>query len=616
MSESDVRSENRLKSEKSPYLKQHSHNPVDWYPWSQEALQKAKNEDRPIMLSIGYSTCHWCHVMERESFEDPEVARIMNDNFVSIKVDREERPDLDSLYMKAVQAMAGHAGWPLTVFATPEGVPFYGGSYFPPDDGYGLPSFKKVLLAASLAYRKNRERISVVTKDIGDLLARKSPALRIKLEAGLCDNAFEAARVFFDPVDGGFGRATKFPHSMFLKFLLKYSLRTGNNNALAVVKKSLTAMASGGIYDHLGGGFHRYSVDERWDVPHFEKMLYDNALLTGLYSAAHEATGVTLYKEVALETIAYLLREMRDEGGGFYSAQDADVDGKEGEYYLWGLDEVESILGAKRAESFRESFPMTEEGNCEGKNVLRINSAVKGLEAFPDDGIREMKAVLFKARMERKPPQTDKKIITAWNGLVITALSRAAAVFKDAVLLDHAKKCAEFILVSVVDGEGRLLRYHLNGSAAVKANLEDYALFGGGLASIYEASGEYRWLSEAKRIAERMTELFYDGTDGLFFDTGSDQEKLFVRELDLYDNDVPSGNSAAADLLLKVYCHGRSKRYRDMAEGILSSVEGIRDEPLSYGNFLFVLECFIEGKEDWGKHLRQAQDSIPQREAR
>ncbi|MBI5468627.1 MAG: thioredoxin domain-containing protein [Deltaproteobacteria bacterium] len=609
MSEKEVRYTNRLKDEKSPYLKQHSHNPVDWFPWSEEALQKAKGEDRPILISIGYSSCHWCHVMERESFEDPGVAKIMNDNFVSIKVDREERPDLDSLYMKAVQAMAGHAGWPLTVFATPEGTPFYGGSYFPPEDGWGLPSFRKVLAAASGAYRKNRQKISTVTKDIEALLEYKVPAEGVELGTGLLENAFEAASLFFDTLNGGFGRSTKFPHSMFLKFLLKYSLRTGSKEALSMVRKSLKSMAAGGIYDHLGGGFHRYSVDERWDVPHFEKMLYDNAMLIELYAAAYEATGVDLYKEVCLATAAYLLREMRDGGGGFYAAQDADVDGREGEYYLWDLDEVERVLGHERAGRFREYFTVTDEGNCEGRNVLRINSAIKGFNSFPDDGISGMRAELFRARTSRTPPDTDRKIITAWNGLVITALSRAAAVFKELALLDAAKKCAAFILESVVDGDGRLLRYHLNGRGAVKANLEDYALFGGGLVSLYEASGEKRWIAEARKTAERMIELFYDDTDRLFFDTGSDQERLFVRELDLYDNDVPSGNSAAALLLLQLSCLDRNGRYRDMAEGILRSVEGMRDEPLSFGNFLFVLESFIEGEGGSDKLRQRAQDS-------
>ena len=595
MQEKEVRRTNRLKDEKSPYLKQHSHNPVDWFPWSEEALLKAKREERPLMISIGYSSCHWCHVMERESFEDTEAAKVMNDNFVCIKVDREERPDLDSLYMKAVQAMTGQAGLPLTVFATPEGVPFYGGSYFPPEDGWGLPSFKKVLAAASVAYSRNRQKIDKVTKDMEALLAYRSPRAGVELGRDLLDDAFKAAGLFFDTLYGGFGTSTKFPHSMFLKFLLKYSQRTGSKEALSMVRKSLKSMAAGGIYDHLGGGFHRYSVDVRWDVPHFEKMLYDNALLTELYASVYEATGAELYMDVCLATTGYLLEEMRDGGGGFYAAQDADVGGREGEYYLWSLSEVVDVLGTERTDRFRDCFVLTDEGNCEGRNVLRINIAVKGLDACQDDTITGMKAELFRARSKRTPPETDRKIITAWNGLAITALSRAASVFDEGPLLEAAKRCAAFILESVVDGDGRLLRYHLDGRAAVKANLEDYALFGGGLVSLYEASKESRWIEEARRTAERMIELFYDDTARIFFDTGSDQEKLFVRELDLYDNDVPSGNSAAAALLLKLYRIDLNGKYRDMAEGILKSAVGMRDEPLSFGNFLFVTETFLEG---------------------
>jgi len=596
MSENAVRPANRLKDEKSPYLRQHALNPVDWYPWSQEALSKAKQQDLPIMISIGYSSCHWCHVMERESFEDPTVARIMNENFVCIKVDREERPDLDSLYMKAVQAITGHGGWPLTVFATPEGAPFYGGSYFPPENAWGVPSFKEVLVAASDAYRKNKEKITQVTEEMKELLAPRTAAAAVseEPEAGLLDSAFDTARRFFDPLNGGFGRSTKFPHSMFLKFLLLYSKRTGSKEALAMVRKSLKSMAAGGIYDHLGGGFHRYSVDERWDVPHFEKMLYDNALLAELYADAYEATGVQLYREVCEATAGYLLREMRGREGGFYASQDADVDGREGEYYLWSLGEVEAVLGKERTGAFRRCFVLSEEGNCDGKNVLRIENAIKMLEAFPDHEISGMKAELFMARSLRTPPETDRKIITGWNGLAIKALSRAGAILGDDTLLESAKKCAGFIITYVADDQGRLMRYHLDGKAGVKANLEDYGLLGCGLVTLYETGKDQRWVEEARNTAEKMIELFYDAEERLFFDTGSDQEKLFVREIDLYDNDVPSGNSAAAGFLLELGTIDNNDRYRKMARDIIGSIDGMKKEVMSYGNFLTVIEYMVQ----------------------
>ncbi len=585
-------SANHLKGEKSPYLRQHALNPVDWYPWSEEALRRAKEEDRPIILSIGYSTCHWCHVMERESFEDSEVAGIMNENFINIKVDREERPDLDSLYMKAVQAMTGHAGWPLTVFTTPDGAPFYGGSYFPPEDSFGLPSFKKVLLAVSFAYKKNKKQISAVTGDIEQVLKQRTVISPIELKAGISEAAYDAARLFFDPVNGGFGRGTKFPHSMFLMFLLKYSRRTGQEEAMAILRKTLSNMAAGGIYDHVGGGFHRYSVDERWEIPHFEKMLYDNALLADLYARAYERTGIEFYREVALETLAYMLTDLRDRDGGFYSAQDADVRGEEGAYYLWDYDEIKFALGAD-AGGFLKYFSVTEGGNYENRNMLRINPAQKGPEAPVSQEMKKLKETLLKIRRERTPPETDRKIITAWNGLAVSALCRAGKAFKRADLIEEAKRCAGFLLSENRDGSGRLLRYSLSGKADAKATLEDYGLLGSALVSLHEAAKEGIWLDEAKNITDGMIELFYDDPEGLFFDTGKDQEKLFVRERDLFDNDIPSGNSAAAGLLLEASRLAGNGRYRELSEGIIRSVEGITDEPLYYGNFLSVLESFL-----------------------
>ncbi|OGP14336.1 MAG: hypothetical protein A2052_09630 [Deltaproteobacteria bacterium GWA2_54_12] len=594
---SGSRFENHLKDQKSPYLKQHALNPVDWYPWSGAALARAKEENRPLIISIGYSSCHWCHVMERESFEDAETARIMNDNFVNIKVDREERPDLDSLYIKAVQAMTGHAGWPLTVFATPDGVPFYGGSYFPPEDRFGMPSFKKVLLAVSLAYRKNRKKVDEVTADIERILKSRNVITPVELRSEVADMAFDAARLYFDGVNGGFGRGTKFPHTMFLKFLLAYYRRTGKGEALTMVRKSLSSMARGGIYDQLGGGFHRYSVDERWDVPHFEKMLYDNALFAELYTEAFEETKKAFYGDIALETIGYMLREMKAENGGFYSSQDADVAGHEGAYYLWSAEEIKAVLG-EDAQRFMSFFSVTERGNYEESNTLRISRPVGQEEEPVPDDIKRMKVKLFNVRAARKAPETDRKIITAWNGLAIIALSRASRAFRRTDLLDEAKKCAGFLLSGLRGNDGRVMRYFLDGGADTLGMLEDYALLGHALLSIHQSTDEEEWLEEAGRTAEKMVELFYDETSGLFFDTGADQEKLFVRERDLFDNDVPSGNSAAAQLLLGLSRATNNARYGELAGKILRSIEGIIEEPISHGNFLVVLESFIAGKEE------------------
>jgi len=582
---------NRLVHEKSPYLRQHASNPVDWHPWSIEALERARKEEKPVILSIGYSTCHWCHVMERESFEDAETAKIMNENFISIKIDREERPELDSLYMKAVQAMGGQAGWPLTVFVTPEGSPFFGGSYFPPDDMYGLPSFKKVLHAVSLAYRKDKKKIESITKEIEGALENSVKASSIEINEDVADGAFEAGRLFFDRVNGGFGMGTKFPHSMFLRFLLKFHKRTGDGEALLIVRESLASMAEGGIYDHVGGGFHRYSVDERWDVPHFEKMLYDNALLSGLYASAHETTGLGLFRDVAIETIEYMLREMRDEGGGFYSAEDADVNGEEGACYLWTADEIKSLLN-ENYEEFMKFFYLVEDAHLSGKGLLRMIRSAKAADGLPGP-VKDLKKRLRQARGSRTRPDTDRKIITAWNGLAISALADASRIFGEPSYVEEAKRSAEFIMASSRDDNGRLLRYYLKGGARARANLEDYALFALGLLSIFEATGEREWLQKAGGLVSSIKELFYDKDTGLFFDTGIDQERLIIRERDLFDNDVPSGNSAVAELFLRYSVATGDAETRRLSEDIVRSAEGLKSEPLSHGNLLCVLEDIL-----------------------
>lgn len=603
--------ENRLKGEKSPYLVQHARNPVDWYPWSTEALDKAKKEGRPLLISIGYSSCHWCHVMERESFEDAATADLMNELFINIKIDREEHPDLDSLYMKAVQTMTGQAGWPLTVFATPEGVPFYGGSYFPPSDTGQMPSFKSVLTAVSRAFMENKEQVRDMTAGIERTLKAAQAAVNVEPGAELADNAFETARFFFDPVNGGFGGGMKFPHAMFLSFLLRFYIRTKRADALTMVTGTLESMAAGGIYDHLGGGFHRYSVDLAWEVPHFEKMLYDNALLSRLYAEAYEMTGEALFKDIAEETFAYMLGRLRSPEGGFYSAEDADVDGVEGDFYLWDYKELESVLGTS-AGRFAAFYSMTPEGNYEGLNVARIARAArtdisdgKGAPTVPDD-IKALRKRLFEAREKRIHPDIDTKIIAGWNGLAISAMASAARTLGRKDLVQEAEKTASFILGSVKDESGRLLRYYLDERSHVKANLEDYALLADALFCLHEATGGARWLSEAFTLVEEMIRLFHDPEDGLFYDTAIDQETHFLRERDMHDNDVPSGNSVAASVLVKASVASGKAGYMGLAEGIMKTVGRLNEDPLSYGNFLCVLEAmFLAGYKE-GKDTGEA----------
>ncbi|MBI5562188.1 MAG: thioredoxin domain-containing protein [Deltaproteobacteria bacterium] len=412
MSKAAERGYNRLKYERSPYLLQHAANPVDWYPWSAEAFERARPEDRPVIISIGYSSCHWCHVMERESFEDAATARIMNEEFVCIKVDREERPDLDSLYMKAVQAMTGQGGWPLTVFATPAGEPFFGGTYFPPEASHGLPAFKEALYAAARAYRENRARVGAATEGLGAALAPEAASAQMELDAGVSRAAFEAAELFYDPVYGGFGSGVKFPHAMFLKFLLKYHERTGEPRAPSMVEAALLNMADGAICDHAGGGFHRYSVNAQWSVPHFEKMLYDNALLAELYAMAYKAAGRGYFRDVSLDTLAWMSSGLQTKGGGFSSAIDADSDGGEGAYYVWGYEELREALAGCGAEEYAGYFSVTPQGNYEGRNTLRINRRLTGAVP-PACAVTRMKAALLAAREKRHPPHKDGKVIVA-----------------------------------------------------------------------------------------------------------------------------------------------------------------------------------------------------------
>src|SRR4051794_26413316 len=495
---------NRLAGETSPYLLQHKDNPVDWHPWGEEALSRAREEDRPILLSIGYSACHWCHVMERESFEDLETARLMNESFVCIKLDREERPDIDSIYMQACQAMTGQGGWPLNVFLTPEQVPFYAGTYFPPDQRGGLPSWRMVLEAVAGAWDERKDEIREGSGRIVPQLegaARLAPSKQ-PIDARLLDAAVQTLRTQYDPVHGGFGGAPKFPPASAIEFLL----RRGDTE---MSSRTLRAMASGGMYDQIGGGFARYSVDAHWLVPHFEKMLYDNALLARAYLHGWQVTGDALFRRVCEETLDWALREMRAPEGGFFSALDADSEGEEGRFYVWGLDELHEVAGEEAAAWFGAS----ERGNFEGRNIL-----VRGSEDDPEE-LDEWRRRLYERRAERVWPGLDDKRVTSWNALMISALAEAGAVLGRADYLDAARACAEFLLRDVRDDDRRLLRTYKDGRARLNAYLEDHAYLLEGLLTLYESSFEPRWFGEARALADTMIERFGDEERGGFFDT-------------------------------------------------------------------------------------------------
>jgi uncharacterized protein YyaL (SSP411 family) len=527
---------NRLAGESSPYLLQHKDNPVDWYPWGDEALTRARELDRPILLSIGYSSCHWCHVMERESFEDPETARLMNERFVPIKLDREERPDLDAIYMEACQAMTGHGGWPLNVFLTPDQVPFYAGTYFPPEDRGGMPSWRRVLAAVAEAWVERAEEIRAGSEQIAERLqggARLRPSAE-PLDPGLLDRAVAQLRETYDRANGGFGGAPKFPPASTIELLL----RRGETEMSA---HTLRAMASGGLYDQVGGGFARYSVDERWLVPHFEKMLYDNALLARAYLHGWQVTRDPLFERVARETLDWALREMRGPEGGFFSALDADSEGEEGRFYVWTLAELSELVGDDAARWFGAS----ERGNFEGRNVL-----VRG-EGAPEQ-LDDWRAALYEARSRRVWPGLDDKRLTAWNALMISALADAGAVLQHPDYLDAARACAELLVDRLRDGDGRLLRVYKDGRARLNAYLEDHAFLIEALVSLYEASFEARWFEAALEVADAMVARFADEQHGGFFETSSDHERLLARRKDIEDHPIPAGNSSAAYGLLRL----------------------------------------------------------------
>jgi uncharacterized protein YyaL (SSP411 family) len=566
---------NRLALETSPYLLQHRDNPVDWYPWSEEALALAREQDRPILLSVGYSACHWCHVMERESFEDVETAAYMNEHFVNVKVDREERPDVDALYMEAVQAISGHGGWPMTVFLDPDGVPFHGGTYFPPDDSRGMPSFRMVMEAVLDAFERKREEIRERAPEVRGRLGAVGlvePAAEPP-QAGLLEEVVKRLLSAADPLNGGFGGAPKFPPATSLELLLA-------RGEGAVVEQALDAMLAGGIYDQLGGGFSRYTVDAAWLVPHFEKMLYDNALLASAYLHGWQALGHGRYRRVCEETLDWMLREMRGPEGGFYSALDADSEGEEGKFYVWTPAAIREVLEAAglaaSVDAVLEHYGVTEAGNFEGANILHLAGGadeagrltVDMRQKLDPETLERARAALLAARAERVRPGLDDKRLASWNALAIGALAEAGAVLGRDDYLDAARACAEFVLGSLRDGEGRLLRTYKDGEGRLNAYLEDHAFLLEALLTLYESTLEQRWFERARELAETTIERFGDPERGGFFSTSVDHEQLIARRKEVGDHPIPSGNSAAALGLLRLAALTGERRYEQQAEGV------------------------------------------------
>jgi uncharacterized protein YyaL (SSP411 family) len=552
---------NRLARESSPYLQQHAHNPVDWYPWGPEALEAARTLDRPIFLSIGYSACHWCHVMEHESFENPAIAGVMNEHYINIKVDREERPDLDQIYMSAVQALTGRGGWPMSVFLTPQLEPFYGGTYWPPEPRMGMPGFRDVLERVHEAWDERRADVERGAAELTEAVSQISQthAAPETLEVSLLELAEETRVRIADPVHGGFGQAPKFPHPMDLRLLLRTWKRFGHANARDLAVLTLNKMASGGIYDHLGGGFHRYSTDARWLVPHFEKMLYDNALLGSVYLDALQATGEVRFAQVVRETMDYVLREMTHPDGGFFSTQDADSEGEEGKFFVWTMPEIESVLGAEASRLFCYCYDVTPEGNWEGHTILNRPKTpadaarVLGLsEADLERSLAASRQKLFARREERVHPGRDEKILAGWNGLMIAAMARAGRVLDEARFTTAASRAADFLITKLRTPEGRLLHVFKDGVARLAAYLDDYACAIDALAEVYQSTGEPRYLEFACELADDLIERFTDESTGGFFYTAHDHEPLIARSKDLHDNATPSGNGMAAYALLRL----------------------------------------------------------------
>lgn len=603
---------NRLAKETSPYLLQHAYNPVDWYPWREEALQKARQEDKPIFLSVGYSACHWCHVMAHESFEDNEIAKIMNEHFVSIKVDREERPDLDDIYQRVCQLATGTGGWPLSVFLTPEQKPFYVGTYFPKDGRhYGMPGFRTILLQLATAYKDKRTEIESASGEFMEALTQMArdvampgiQAEKASLERSILDEAAVGLLQMGDTIYGGFGQAPKFPNASNLMFLLRYYDISGVGRFRDFVAFTADRMAAGGIHDHVGGGFARYSTDQKWLVPHFEKMLYDNALLAQLYAELYQITKADRYVAIIRKTLDYVMREMTHPEGGFYSAQDADSEGEEGKYYLWRKKEIASILGdATATDIFCEHYGVTEGGNFEGKNILNVRVPVTTLtqryNRTPEqlaEIIADASAKLFAAREKRVKPGRDEKILTSWNGVMISGFAKGYAVTGDSRYLQAANRALDFIERKLGSNDGRLMRTFKDGQAKLNAYLDDYAFYACALLDLFAVDSKQEYLEKAIKYTDLMLEHFWDQKEGNLFFTSDDHEKLIVRTKNFYDLAIPSGNSVAAANLLRLYHYTHSKDYLDKATSIMKAgARPAAENPFGFGQLLMAVYLYVK----------------------
>ena len=601
---------NRLKDESSPYLLQHANNPVDWFAWNEEAFEKAKKEDKPVFLSIGYSTCHWCHVMAHESFEDEEAAALMNEVFVSIKVDREERPDIDNIYMSVCQMMTGSGGWPLSIFMTPDKKPFYAGTYFPKENRYGRMGFVNLIKRIEELWKNDREEIVNSSNQAASALQQFSTESGgEKLDEKILDAGFGELRDRFDEEYGGFASAPKFPSPHNLLFLLRYWRENKSANALAMVEKTLTEMRRGGIYDHIGFGFHRYSTDKEWLVPHFEKMLYDQAMLAIAYTEAYQATKNGLFKQTALEILEYVSRDMTSQDGGFYSAEDADSEGVEGKFYIWTSDELKSFLSEDEFNLTKRIFTVAEEGNYideaartkTGTNILHQKKAFKEIanelniaeERLPDK-ISSIRKKIFEKRERRIHPSKDDKILTDWNGMMIAAYAKAARIFDDTELKDIAVKAADFVLNNMFNQKGRLLHRFKNGNAGISANIDDYAYFIFALLEIYEAGFETKYLTKAIALTKEALKYFWDEENGGFFFTASDSEKLLIRSKEFYDGAVPSGNSIMLNNLFMISRITGNNEFEVKAEKISAAAsDNVARSPSAFSMMLAGLSSLM-----------------------
>ena len=594
---------NHLIHETSPYLLQHAHNPVDWYPWSDEAFRKAKSENRPILLSIGYSACHWCHVMERESFEDEKIAALMNDLFVNIKVDREERPDLDEIYMNAVQMLTGRGGWPMTVFLTPEGKPFYGGTYFPPEDRYGVPGFPKILQGVANAYREKPQDVERSVEQILTALQRMSLSTESQqpFSSDVIAQSAEQLTQAYDADHGGLGKAPKFPNVGVYELFLRHYHHSKGSRFLEMVTHTLTKMAQGGIYDHVGGGFHRYSVDAKWLVPHFEKMLYDNAQLVRIYAQVYCVTGEPFFKQVVDETMTYLIREMLHTDGGFYSTQDADSEGEEGKFFVWTEAEITRILGEEASEIFCRIYDVSEEGNFEEKNILHpiltLEQASKFFRRDPkaiESLVSDAKVKLFEEREKRIKPFRDEKILTSWNGLMLSGIAESIKISRHPAYLEAANRTVDFIFTKMFR-DGRLLHTYKNGTAKILGYLDDYAFLAAGLLDLFEATLNRAHLDRAVELAEIMSDEFWDEAGGGFFYTGRSHERLIAQSKPIFDGSIPSGNAVATQVLLRLQHYTGKEDYLKRAERILRAYyNAMENQPFGFAHMLAALDFYLQ----------------------